>query len=521
MTTTQAYPGSAEFYAARKPDAVAFYEGDRQISWRDFNDAADRLAAGMLELGFARGQRIAVMTGVRYEWFVLQLATSKIGAALVGINSRATIDEASYMLEDSGATGLVLDHAAPDELVRLARGKGINRFISFQPTRESDGPTFSNLTGSIQRAPQLVSQAPAPLILYTSGTTGSPKGVALDPALLASRKDAAAYRETMARLIPVDEASRFLLNLPLHHAAGPNSALFCLRAGGSVVVQPKFDAAEVLNLIEQHGVTNWMAVPTMIHRLRSLPASIRSRTDRSSMRVLNIGAAAVPVELKAWALEYFGAQCLVFEGYGMSETQMISYMLPEDWPIAPNSSGKPMAYVDVKILSPDGAQLGPNEKGEICARTPFTIDRYLNRPELGPEDLTPDGFFRTGDVGYLDELGYLYVTDRIKDMIIVGGMNVYPAEIEAVLATHPDVVEAAVIGIPDPDLGEQVVAFCELRAGADGRQDLLIEHCRASLAAFKVPREVRFVDELPRNATGKVTKNVLRAPFWKDRDRKV
>jgi long-chain acyl-CoA synthetase len=259
----------------------------------------------------------------------------------------------------------------------------------------------------------------------------------------------------------------------------------------------------------------------MVHRIRALPAEVQERFNRKSMRVLNIGAAAVPVELKAWALEYFGSQCLVFEGYGMSETQMISYMLPEDWPVAPNSSGKPMPFVDVKILAPDGTELGPNEKGEICARTPFTIDRYLNRPPLGPEDLTPDGFFRTGDVGYLDDLGYLYVTDRIKDMIIVGGMNVYPAEIEAVLATHPDIVEAAVIGIPDPDLGEQVVAFCELRSGAPQRPEELIAHCRASLAAFKAPREVRFIAELPRNATGKVTKNVLRAPFWQGRDRKV
>jgi long-chain acyl-CoA synthetase len=518
---TQPYPGSAEFHAARTPEKIAFHEGGREVSWQAFDAAASRLAAGMLGLGFTQGQRIAVMTGVRHEWFIIHLAASKIGAALVGINARATLEEAGYMLEDSGATGLILDHRTPDDLIRLARAKGIERFLSFHAATDEDVPVLARLIAPEGPVPSLVSAAPAPLILYTSGTTGRPKGVALDPALLASRKDAMAYRDTMARLIPVSETSRFLLNLPLHHAAGPNSALFCLRAGGCVVVQPKFDAAETLALIEQHGVTNWMAVPTMVHRLKALPEEVRENTDRRSMRVLNIGAAAVPVELKAWALDYFGAECLVFEGYGMSETQMISYMLPGDWAVAPNSSGKPMPYVDVKILAPDGAELGPGEKGEICARTPFTIDRYLNRPPLGPDDLTPDGFFRTGDVGYLDALGYLYVTDRIKDMIIVGGMNVYPAEVEAVLATHPDIVEAAVIGIPDPDLGEQVVAFCELRSGSPERADHVIAHCRESLAAFKVPRSVRFVADLPRNATGKVTKNVLRAPFWKDRDRKV
>jgi long-chain acyl-CoA synthetase len=187
MTLTVPYPGSAEFYAAAKPDTVAFSEGGREISWRAFNTAADRLAAGMLGLGLARGQRLAVMIGVRHEWFVIQLAASKIGAALVGINSRATLEEASYMLADSGAAGLILDHGAPDELISLARSKGITRFISFHSASDKDVAHYAALTGPGAPDAALTSAAPAPLILYTSGTTGRPKGVALDPALLASR----------------------------------------------------------------------------------------------------------------------------------------------------------------------------------------------------------------------------------------------------------------------------------------------------------------------------------------------
>ncbi len=517
---TQPSPGSVESFVAAKPDEIAFFQGDARISWRQWNLHADRLAHALLDMGVQPGDRIATRLGIRWEWFVLQLAASKIGASLVGLNSRSTLEETAYLLEDSGARAMILDDPAPESVIALARSLGISAVVTFAPS--PDGvPLYGDLVADGVTAPALISPAPAPLILYTSGTTGRPKGVALDPAILASRPNVQEYRDYMARIIPVSDRSRFLLCMPMHHGAGPNSALFCLRAGGSVVILPRFDAEQALRLIEAHGVTNWMAVPTMVHRLEALPASIRDGYRRSSMEVVNIGAAAVPAHLKRWAKAFFGPQCLVFEGYGMSETQMISYMLPDHWDEAPDSSGKPMPFVDVKILDPEGRELGPGETGEICARTPLQIDRYLNRPPLGPEDLTPDGYFRTGDVGRLDARGYLYVTDRLKDMVIVGGANVYPAEVEAALHTHPDVIEAAAIGVPHADLGEQVLAVCEMKPGAARDPEALIAHCRRTLAGYKLPRLVVFVDDLPRNPTGKVMKTVLRAPYWSGRDRTV
>lgn len=517
----QPYPGSPEAFAAAKPDAVAFYEDGREISWRTWNDQASRLAQALLDRGVQAGDRIAVRMGVRHEWFVVQLAASKIGAALVGINNRSTLEEANYLLTDSGARALVIDDSEPADIIGLAHEGGIAVVVSFHPYPGDEGVLFDALIAGSAAPPALVSKAPAPLILYTSGTTGRPKGVALDPTLLAGRANVQAYRDYMASIVPASEASRFLLCLPMHHGAGPNSALFTLRAGGAVVFLAKYDAEQALRLIQTYKVTNWMAVPTMVHRLEALPAPLREQYDRSSMECVNIGAAAVPLGLKLWAKDFFGPQCLVFEGYGMSETQMISYLLPEHWSDAPDSCGKPMPFVEVKILGPDGEILGPGVTGEICAKTPLMIDRYLNRPPLGPDDLTADGYFRTGDIGRIDHAGYLYVTDRLKDMVIVGGANVYPAEVEAVLNSFPDVVEAAVIGVPHHDLGEQVAAICELKPGAKQDVEVLIAHCRQVLAGYKVPKIINFTDELPRNPTGKVTKNVLRAPYWEGQTRKV
>ena len=517
---TQPFPSSVEAFAAATPDAIAFYQGEAQITWREWNLRANQLAEALRGMGVGPGDRIATRLGVRWEWFVIQSAASKLGAALVGLNNRCTLEELEYLLADCGARALILDDPSPDEVVALARRQGISAIVTFVPAPD-DAPLYGDLVSDGAPAPERISASPAPLILYTSGTTGRPKGVALDPALLAQRPNVQEYRDHMASVVPLSGRSRFLLCMPMHHGAGPNSALFCLRAGGSVVIMPKFDAEQALRLIEAFEVTNWTAVPTMIHRLEALPAAIRDGYGRSSMQVVNIGAAAVPVHLKRWAKAFFGPQCQIVEGYGMSETQMISYMLPEHWDEAPDSSGKPMPYVDVKIRDSEGRELGPGETGEICVRTPLQIDRYLNRPPLGPEDLTDDGYFRTGDVGRLDERGYLYVTDRLKDMVIVGGANVYPAEVEAALHTHPDVIEAAVIGAPHADLGEQVLAICEMKPGAPRDAEALIGHCRRTLAGIKVPRQVVFVDELPRNPTGKVMKTVLRAPYWSGRDRKV
>jgi long-chain acyl-CoA synthetase len=328
------------------------------------------------------------------------------------------------------------------------------------------------------------------------------------------------YRRLMASVIPTGPDSRALIALPFHHSSGPNTALFCLMGGGAAVMMMRFDAENALALIQRHRITHMMAVPTMLHRIRTLAPEIIAKYDVSSLTYLSTGAAAVPHSLKLWALDFFGAQCQLFEGYGMSETMMISYLLPHEQRAKPGSSGKVLPFVELSIRRNGGADALPTgEVGEVCVRTPMTIEGYLNRGPLGADELTPDGLFRTGDVGYLDSEGYLYITDRVKDMIIAGGSNIYPAEIEAILVEHPSIIDAAVIGVPSDEYGEQPIAFCEARAGADA--DSVLAFCRGRLARYKLPREVIFVDELPRNPTGKVLKSELRAPYWQGRARQV
>jgi len=514
---TSPYPGSPEMHAGLNGGAIALIDGETQISFAHWNAIADRMADRLLQLGLKAGDRIAVRMNVRHEWFFIHAAASKIGAGIVGVNHRLAGPEVTYMLEDSAPAAFILDDAEPGPLIEAWRGLNRGPVISMMPAAGAE--LFDSLLHAPE-APARIAPAPAQLVLYTSGTTGRPKGVALRPETLAGRKNVMEYRHLIASIIPTGAQSRALIVLPFHHSSGPNTALFCLMGGGAAVMVRRFDAESTLALIQRHRITHMMAVPTMLHRIRTLAPEVVAKYDVRSLTYLTTGAAAVPHSLKLWALDFFGPQCQLFEGYGMSETMMISYLMPHEQRAKPGSSGKVLPFVELSIRRDGGAQALPaGEVGEVCVRTPMMIDGYLNRGALTADELTPDGLFRTGDVGYLDQDGYLYITDRLKDMIIAGGSNIYPAEIESVLVEHPAIIDAAVIGVPSDEFGEQPLAFCEARPGADA--EAVLAFCRERLARYKLPRQVIFVEELPRNPTGKVTKAVLRAPYWQGRARQV
>jgi long-chain acyl-CoA synthetase len=487
------------------------------LSWGEWNAEADRLAYALRRRGIGPGDIVVVRTRIRREWPVIRTTLGKLGCRLLGLNWRFTPVEMGHVLADSGAVAIVCDDADPAAIAASWVALPIKVAISI----DTPSPGFSFYADLAAEPPgePIFAQADPRLIIYTSGTTGLPKGVEMGKIRPGHEEKLRAYNRSMAEARAQIPGDIVLVTMPMHHGAGPALIAQSIRTGNTMILLRRYDAEQALALIQRHKVSYWNGVPTMYARMAALPADVLARYDVTSIRSLSVGAAPITDELKGWIQGYFGA-CL-HEGYGTTETGMMTTISPDMHRLKPGSSGRPFAGVDLSIRDVSGAECQLGEEGEIWARTPVTISGYLNAAALGAETLDARGFFRTGDVGRLDEDGYLYITDRAKDMIIAGGVNIYPAEVEAVLLRHPAVQDAAVIGIPDDEYGEAVKAYCERKAGAVTSEAELIAYARGQLASYKVPRAIEFVAELPRNGMGKLLKRVLRAPYWKDRERKL
>ncbi|KQP39878.1 long-chain fatty acid--CoA ligase [Pseudorhodoferax sp. Leaf274] len=513
-----ALPGTLEHWAAAQPDAVALVDGDRQLRWAEWNTQADRLAAALHARGLGPGDIVVLRTQTRLEWPVVASALAKLGCWLLGLNWRLTNAEIRHVLNNSRANAIVCDDADPGALLPAFEGHTLKLAVSL----DAPAPgfvTLAELMASAPTAPPLFSTGDPPLIIYTSGTTGLPKGVVLDrkpsaddPVTTEYLLDVRSRRQTAGR-------AAYLLSMPMHHGSGPGQLWSAQRAGALTVLQRRFDAEEALALIARHRLTHWTGVPTMYKRIAALPPEAIARHDLGSIEQLTVGAAPVSADLKRWIIAHLG-DCL-HEGYGSTETGMVTHMPPAMQQAKPGSSGLPYRHVRLEIRGPGGEVLPTGETGEIWAWTPANIRNYLNAPPLDTETLDARGYFRTGDMGHLDADGYLWISDRAKDMVISGGVNIYPAEVEAALLTHPALSDAAVIGIPDEEMGERVMAFCEPKPGHPVTEDELLAHCVDRLASYKRPRAIRIVGELPRNTVGKLLKRELRAPFWQHTDRKV
>ena len=511
----QIIKGSLEHWAHEEPAAPAILAGAASLSYGEWNDAADRVADHLDRCGLTAGSRIGMRFRLRPEWFVVHRALAKLGVQQVTVNWRLTPSEATYILEDSGCSGLACDDVDVSDWARM----DLKHLLTLDQEADAPGIRYEDALAQGEPCPRFGPVRP-PLIVYTSGTTGKPKGV---PPLDGERADLdrlARYQRSVLAIPPLPDRARMLMTLPVHHAMGPALAAIACELGGSVALLDKYDPREALRLIDEHEIQWWMAVPTMLLRLQALPDAEVDRFDLSSIVAVQVGAAAVPTSLKAWVIERLGPDVL-WEGYGSSETGMLTYLAPDAPATKLGSSGVPYDEVDIRIVDASWVDQAAGVTGEIAVRTPVLIDRYLGRPPMGPEVLSEDGFYRTGDVGHLDEDGYLYITDRIKDMIVAGGTNIYPAEIEAALVEHPGVADAAVIGIPHDDFGEQVLAFVVKREGAVLAEEEILAFLSGRLARYKLPRRIDFLESLPLNPMGKVTKTVLREPFWAERERKV
>jgi long-chain acyl-CoA synthetase len=512
---TQVDQGSPEHWAAHRPDAPAVICGDTVLTYGQWNEAADRVAEGLAALGLGPADRMGMRFHLCPQWFVIQRALQKLGVAQVAVNWRLTPDEATYILRDSGAKGLACDD--PDAS-RWAR-HDVGVLVTVGQPAGAPGARYEDLLTTTPTTPRFGPARPS-LVLYTSGTTGRPRGVPpTDHAAVADLDRLLRYAMSVASVPPYPDGATTLLTLPVHHGAGPQTATATCAVGGTVVLLDPFEAEDALRLIDRHKVQVWTAVPTMLLRIQKLPEAVLNQYDLSSLTALATGAAPVPQSLKEWIVKRLGADIL-WESYGASEAGMITYASPEHQLTKPGTSGRPYDGVEVAIVDENWNRLPAREVGEIAVNTPVVLRNYLGGNALG-EDVIKDGFYRTGDVGYLDEDGFVFITDRIKDMIVAGGVNIYPAEIEKALVAHPAVIDAAVIGIPDEDFGEKPLAFIVAEPASRPSEDDLLAFLDDRLARYKKPRQFVFVHELPLSPAGKVLKTALRQPYWAGRERHV
>jgi long-chain acyl-CoA synthetase len=481
----------ASLYADRSAVEIV---GGARLTYRELRERVTRIAGGLAESGVSRGDRIAVMAGNGLLFFDVYLAAAYLGAAAVPINSHLTAPEAAFQLRHS-EPALAFADAAHAEVISAALPPEVELVVE-------DSPAHRRLCAAAVPA-GVDARARAEdtaLLIYTSGTTGRPKGVCLSQASLAFNGVTIALAQ---RLQP---GHVFLTSTPLHHVATGTRVVSMLLDGQCHVVMPAFRAEEWLDVVAERGVESAVLVPTQLRRV--LDAQAARPRDLSSLRLLVYGAAptAVPTIRRAMG----ELDCGLYQGYGLSEAcTNLTALMPEDHtPEADGrgllqSCGRPVPGVQVRI---DGA-----ETGEILVRTDKVMSGYWRDPEATAGALA-DGWLRTGDIGRLTEDGYLFILDRARDVIISGGVNIYPSEVEAVLEDHPAVQEAAVVGQPDSEWGERPVAFLVGQAGALADEAELLAWCRERLAGFKLPRRLTFVDELPRTSNGKVRKLDLREP---------
>lgn len=487
--------------------AVAACDGQRALTYRDLDRRSGRLANALTDLTFGQGARVAILLPNSIEFIETDVATLRAGLAKVPLNPRLSADERAFIIEDSMAEILITDQAnaefARDALTSLAP----LRQVIVVGDDGLDGYERLLASAKSEYVRTLAPLDTPSVILYTSGTTGRPKG-----AMSTVRSRTAATLNMLVSELDLVEGDGMLHAGPLSHGSGSKVMAVLLR-GARNLVMSKFDPGEFLRRAEEDGATSSFLVPTMISML--LDAAKRRPASRSLRAISYGGAPITPAQLTR-AIDAFG---LIFiQVYGSCEApHPVTVLSRGDHergladPVILTSAGRPSTMANVTIRSPEGTLLPAGVVGEICVEGPIVMAGYWGNTEATAAAIV-DGVYRSGDLGYLDQSSFLFLVDRARDLIISGGLNVYPAEVERVLAAHAAVLEVAVIGAPDDTWGEKVVAFVVTRPGHSTSEAELTDHCRERLAGYKKPREYVFVDTLPKGSTGKVNKNALRYP---------
>jgi acyl-CoA synthetase (AMP-forming)/AMP-acid ligase II len=494
-------------HALAHPDAPAVIDGERRLAWREYHEARNRLAHALADLGLAAGEHAVLYAHNSPEVLLASAAARALGVIPVPMNHRLTADEVAYILDDSDAVVVFASDAFVPMLERVReRAPRLRQVVLLGDERRPWARHLDELLAAGRPAPIDAPPGLGGSMIYTAGTTGKPKGAlrrASDPAVLLPR---------IAALHCAAPDDVHLVAGPLYHSAPGGFALYAHMLGQTVVVMRKFDAEDALRTIARHRCTTTFMAPTLLKRLVDLPAEVRRRHDVSSMRSIVVAAAPCPMRVKEEILAWFGP--VLYEFYGSTELGVNTVLGPGDMLRKPHSCGRAAPGVELAVLDDAGALVAAGQPGELHVRRSEGMFEgyYKNAPAT--QAAARGEWLSVGDVAWMDDEGFVYICDRKRDMIISGGVNIYPAEIEDVLHRHPAVEDAAVFGVPDPEWGERVHAAVQPRAGAALTAAEVMEFCRRHLADFKTPRQVSFHSDFPRDTAGKLVKRVLREPHW-------
>ncbi|MCP5181880.1 MAG: AMP-binding protein [Pseudomonadales bacterium] len=510
------------------------WRGDTAVDSSELERRARQVASGFESLGIRAGDGVAIYLRNDYAFFEASLGAGILGAYPVAVNWHYTPAEAEYLLVDSAARVLVI-HADLLAGIRQVIPENVHVLVVPVPKEiqtaygltdaacrvaagETNWNTWRDGFADTQRPP-----SPMPsTIIYTSGTTGRPKGVRRPTA---TPEQAAVTFRMLAQSYGfsdyLDRGHEITTAIvgPIYHSAPNAHANFCFRHGANIVITPRFDPEALLALIEHHRITHLNMVPIMFNRLLKLPDDVKQRYDVSSLRFVAHAAAPVSPPIKRAMIEWWGP--VINEYYGSTEMGNVTFCTAEEWLAHPGSVGRLMPGAVVKVIDQAGNELPPRGIGEVIGRTLGATDFTYQNDDEKRRRMEKQGLVTPGDVGYFDEDGFLYLCDRANDMIISGGVNIYPAEIEAEIHKHPDIADCAVFGIPDEEFGEAVCAYIQPQPGRSVTEADLRPWLRQQVAGYKMPRVWEFVSELPREDSGKIFKRKLRAPYWENAGRAI
>ncbi|NKQ57065.1 AMP-binding protein [Amycolatopsis sp. K13G38] len=496
--------------AAQRPGEIALRDAAQELTWAEVDEKLRGPVNGLLSLELGPERRVAVFAANSADTLLSYVAVTLAGCSAVPVNFHLTADEAAYILADAGVGVVLADETTAARAVEAARAAGVPLVVTHG--REVDGArTWTEWVREAGDSEPPTDRKPLPSLVYTSGTTGRPKGTELPPTAFVGGGDIAEHVERLAAMSWVRHGAHLVVG-PMYHS-GPLVGTRLLAGGAPVTVLARFDAETVLAAIERYRIGSTVMVPTHFVRLLALPEAVRVRYDVSSLKyVLQVGSKCA-VDVKRAMIDWWGE--VIWESYGASEVGTTCLIGAREWLGHVGSVGRPVSPFEVVVVDEDGDEVPPGVEGRLYFRD--TTGRgivYHQAPDKERDVHLQPGVFTLGEIGYVDDEGYVYITDRFSDMIVSGGVNIYPAESELVLATHPEVDEVACIGVPHAEMGEELVAVVVARdALAPPDPADVLAYCRDRLAHYKCPRSVQFAPSLPRSAMGKLDKRKLKAAF--------